>query len=180
MIYEINKSLEFLKNGKIILYPTDTIWGMGCDATNTKSVRKIYRIKKRDDSKSLVILVSDEKMLHEITSEVHPLSLSKFPTTVIYPKVHGLPEHIKSMDGSVAIRIVQDDFCKKIIYALGKPIVSTSANISGKKHPLEFNEISREILKKCDYIVNLRKDEQNINPSRIFKLEKNGEIIKIR
>ena len=119
-------------------------------------------------------------MLNEMTSEVHPLSLSKYPTTIIYPKVRGLPEHIKSTDGSVAIRIVQDDFCKKVINELGKPIVSTSANISGEKHPLGFNEISRQILKQCDHIVDLRKDEKNINPSRIIKLEKNGEIIKIR
>ena len=177
---EISKSLKILKDGGVILYPTDTIWGLGCDATNMNAIQKIYNIKKRKESKSLITLVSDKNMLKKLTDSVPDTDITSVPTTVIYQNIVGLSENLIEKDGTAAIRIVKDDFCKQLIDKFGKAIVSTSANISGTKSPEQFSDICNHIIDNADYIVNLRKKERRENPSRIIKIERNGSITKLR
>jgi L-threonylcarbamoyladenylate synthase len=183
---DIEKCIEVLKKGGIILYPTDTIWGIGCDATNEHAVEKIFILKKRPESKSLIILVVDEK---EILNYVEApdkkifeyLSGTDKPTTVIYEHAKHLAKNATNEEGTIAIRIVKDDFCSKLIQDLGKPIVSTSANISGKPFPKNYIEISTEIKNGVDYIVQHRqKDIVACGPSPIIKLNKEGDIERIR
>ena len=177
---EINKALEVLANGDIILYPTDTIWGIGCDATNENAIAKIYKIKKRVKNKALISLVANKKQLKNITGNIPNLDITSSPTTVIYPSVIGLSKKLLSKNGSAAIRIVQDNFCQQLIQYFGKAIVSTSANISGVNNPKQFSEISEEIKKNVDYIVNLRHDELMSTPSAILMINEDGSITKIR
>ena len=177
---EIKKAIEILKNGGTILYPTDTIWGIGCDATNYIAVSKIFKIKKRKDSKALISLVADKEQLKTITTLKPKINIITKPTTIIYPSAKKLSMNLLSNDGSAGIRIVQDIFCKKLIKIFGRPIVSTSANISGEKQPLKFSEITREIKKNVDYIVNLRRNETMKTPSEILKIMSDGSIKKIR
>jgi len=177
---EISRSLKILQDGGVILYPTDTIWGLGCDATNMDAIQKIYNIKQRKESKSLITLVSDKKMLKKLTDSVPETDITSVPTTVIYQNIVGLSENLLAEDGTAAIRIVQDNFCKQLIERFGKAIVSTSANISGTKSPKQFSDITADIINNADYIVNLRKKERRKDPSRIIKIEKNGSITKLR
>jgi len=177
---EINKALATLKAGGIILYPTDTIWGLGCDATNSEAIHKIYALKKRTDSKALISLVADEKQLKNITGFIPDFDISTIPTTVIYPNTKEISPNLLTKNGSAAIRIVQDVFCKKLIQLFEKPIVSTSANVSGKDSPKQFSEISEEIKNNVDYIVNLRQNELMYNPSTILLINEDGSIKKIR
>lgn len=151
---EVEKALDVLRKGGIILYPTDTIWGLGCDATNKEAVSRIYQIKNREDSKSLIILVAEER---DVLQYVAAPDLAVFdfiqeqsrPTTVIFEQAIGLPENLVAADGSIAIRIVRDEFCRHLIKRLRKPIVSTSANISGQPSPKFFSDVSEEIKKSC-------------------------------
>ena len=177
---EITQALEILQDGGVILYPTDTIWGLGCDATNPDAIQKIYNIKQRKESKALITLVSDKKMLKKLTDSVPDTDITSDPTTVIYQNIEGLSDNLLAEDGTAAIRIVQDDFCKQLIEIFGKAIVSTSANISGTKSPKQFSDITDDIINNADYIVNLRKKERRENSSRIIKIEKNGSITKLR
>ena len=177
---EITQSLKILQDGGVILYPTDTIWGLGCDATNPDAIQKIYNIKQRKESKALITLVSDKKMLKKLTDSVPDTDITSDPTTVIYQNVEGLSDNLLAKDGTAAIRIVQDNFCKQLIEIFGKAIVSTSANISGTKSPKQFSDITDDIINNADYIVNLRKKERRENSSRIIKIEKNGSITKLR
>ena len=177
---EIEKTIAVLKNGGLILYPTDTIWGIGCDATNTDSVEKIYTIKKRKESKALISLVANATQLKELSSKIPKEGLNENPTTIIYNQVTGLANNLLAPNGSAGIRIAQDEFCKELIKVFGKPIVSTSANISGEHSPINFSEISEEIKNNVDYIVNLRQKEIMDTPSSIIKISSNGEIQKIR
>ena len=177
---EITQSLKILQDGGVILYPTDTIWGLGCDATNPDAIQKIYNIKQRKESKALITLVSDKKMLKKLTDSVPDTDITSDPTTVIYQNIDGLSDNLLAEDGTAAIRIVQDDFCKQLIEIFGKAIVSTSANISGTKSPKQFSDITDDIINNADYIVNLRKKERRENSSRIIKIEKNGSITKLR
>jgi L-threonylcarbamoyladenylate synthase len=177
---EITQSLKILQDGGVILYPTDTIWGLGCDATNPDAIQKIYNIKQRKESKALITLVSDKKMLKKLTDSVPDTDITSDPTTVIYQNIEGLSDNLLAEDGTAAIRIVQDDFCKQLIEIFGKAIVSTSANISGTKSPKQFSDITDDIINNADYIVNLRKKERRENSSRIIKIEKNGSITKLR
>lgn len=177
---EITLSLKILQDGGVILYPTDTIWGLGCDATNPDAIQKIYNIKQRKESKALITLVSDKKMLKKLTDSVPDTDITSDPTTVIYQNIEGLSDNLLAEDGTAAIRIVQDNFCKKLIEIFGKAIVSTSANISGTKSPKQFSDITDDIINNADYIVNLRKKERRENSSRIIKIEKNGSITKLR
>ncbi len=183
---DISRSINVLKNGGIILYPTDTIWGIGCDATNEKAVKKIYLLKKRDEKKSMIILVAE---LEEIELYVpHPskklldfLPTSKEPVTAIFEHSINLPSVIVNNDGTIAIRIVKDDFCKLLIRRSAVPLVSTSANTSGQNYPRNFGEISEEIKKGVDYIVQHRRNDLNMyQPSSIIKLNSAGDIEKIR
>ena len=182
---ELKTALENLKKNNIILYPTDTVWGLGCDATNEKAVEKIFSIKKRDESKSLVILVDSLKMLRSYVDSLSEvvisfLKASDKPTTVIYKHPKKLSKNVIAKDNTVAIRIVKDEFCKKLIHTFGKPIVSTSANISDKPTPKTFKEIETSILDTVDYIVNLRRDEQSNQPSVIVKINDEGQVEVIR
>lgn len=177
---EINNAVKILESGGVILYPTDTIWGLGCDATNKKAIQRIYNIKKRKENKALITLVSDKNMLKEVTNYIPEVDITSYPTTVIYQNINGLSDNLLASDGTAAIRIVQDSFCKNLILKFGKAIVSTSANISKTESPKQFSDISNEIIRNIDYIVNLRKKDIRNNPSRIIKIEKNGRITKIR
>jgi len=155
---EIIKSYEFLKKGSVILYPTDTIWGLGCDATNIAAVDRIFAIKKRPSRKSFIILLDEAEKLPFYIKHIPAIAWDLIenatrPTTFIYKGVKNLPSKLIASDGTVAIRIVRNDFCKKLISLLGKPLVSTSANVTGLPTPLNFKEISQDIIKKVDYVV---------------------------
>ena len=176
----IKDIITVLNSGGLILYPTDTIWGIGCDATNQKAVEKVYFIKKRKNSKALISLTANKEQLTKYTKYIPKEAENKSPTTIIYNKIDGLAKNLLAKDGSAAIRIVQDKFCKELILQFGKPIVSTSANISGQKNPSKFSEITNEIINNIDYIVNLRKHEIMSHPSSILKLTVYGNIQKIR
>lgn len=171
---------EELLVGNVILYPTDTVWGIGCDALDAKAVRKIYRIKEREESKSMILLVADVDMLSRYVAEV-PAGFEKLvkqqerPTTFILEKAQNLPKELLAEDGSIAVRVTQDEFCHKLIRQLGRPIVSTSANISGEASPASFSEISDTIKKRVDFVANWRQDENSsASPSRIIKIEADG------
>jgi len=182
---EINKSFEVLKAQKVLLYPTDTVWGIGCDATSEKSVAKIYDIKQREESKSLIILVDGIEMLQQYVPSISEaivslLSSTKRPTTIIYKNPVGLAKNVVASDNTVAVRIVQNEFCQYLIKQFGKPIVSTSANVSGVETPKSFKEIDSVILESVDYIVNLHREDVNDKSSTILKVAENGEIIVLR
>ncbi len=182
---ELEQALETLKIGGLILYPTDTVWGIGCDATNEEAVKRVYRLKQRDDSKALVCLVNGPHMLEtyvEIVSEkiYDVLESAIKPTTVIYQNPIGVATNVISEDKTLAIRMVKHDFCEHLIKQLGKPIVSTSANISGETTPTCFDEISSDILKGVDYVVNLQKEKKASEPSTIIKLNNDGTVGIIR
>ena len=180
MKIEINKALATLKQGGIILYPTDTIWGIGCDSTNSDAIAKIFKLKRRSDSKALISLVANKEQLESITETTPDLDITSNPTTIVYPNVKGLNQNLLAENGSAAIRIVQDEFCQKLILSFGKAIVSTSANISGKIAPKQFSEISKEIKNNVDYIVNLRQNELMSTPSSILIINEDTSITKIR
>ena len=185
MLNEIQKCIEVLKSGGVILYPTDTLWGIGCDATNEKAVNKIYALKKREDSKSMIVLVANDAMLNKHVVEVPELAwdivdLATNPTTVVYPKAKQLAKNAIATDGSIAIRIVKEGFCNQLVYKFNRPIISTSANISDKPTPKTFQEISSEIINGVDYVVNQRFDTGTRKASSIIKIGLAGEIAVIR
>lgn len=159
----IEKTLETLKNGGTILYPTDTIWGIGCDATNIEAINKIFEIKKREKAKSLIILVESEKRLQDLVDVPEMaweiIDLSEKPVTLIYDNPKNLPKELLAEDGSIGIRLIKDDFCKRLISKLNKPLVSTSANFSGEKSPMKFDDISPEIIKAVDDVVEENHDK---------------------
>jgi L-threonylcarbamoyladenylate synthase len=180
---DILKCLEVLKRGGIILYPTDTIWGIGCDAMNVEAVKKIYTLKKRPDEKSMIVLAAGEK---EILRYVTQPDLSIFdflktrqkPTTVIYEGAIGFADNLIAKDGSIAIRVCKDEFCRNLIRRFRKPIVSTSANISGGPSPKSFSKISDEVKNNVDYVVQYRQnDEATAEPSSLIKWEKGKAVI---
>jgi L-threonylcarbamoyladenylate synthase len=182
---DIEKCLETLKAGGLILYPTDTVWGIGCDATNKAAVEKIYKLKRRSDEKTMIVLVADER---DIMQHVAAPDLSLFdyldktskPTTVVYEGALGLADNIVAKDGSIAIRICKDDFCRQLIKRFRKPIVSTSANISGMPAPKIFKEITDEIKKGVDYVVEYKQqDEISAQPSSLIKWN-NGNVTILR
>jgi L-threonylcarbamoyladenylate synthase len=183
---EINNTFEHLKKGHIILYPTDTIWGIGCDVSNSAAVKKIYEIKKRADHKAMIILISEIGQLHDYVQKIPEIAwdmvdFAEKPLTVIYPKGKNVAPELLGEDGSIAIRLVRDEFCKKLISKFRKGIVSTSANISGEPSPASFKDISPEILSAVDYVVNWRQQENSgSKPSTIVKLGLDGEINFIR
>jgi len=182
---DIEQSLSVLKSGGIILYPTDTIWGIGCDATNEEAVERIFVVKQRPSNKSLIILVAEEREIMKYVAHPDPrvfeyLESTKKPTTVIYEGAIGLASNLASEDGSIAIRIVQDEFCRHLIKRLRKPIVSTSANLSGEPSPKSFNDISDKIRNAVDYIVQYRQDDNQETKSSSIIQWKNGQANVIR
>ncbi len=184
--HDLQICLDTLKKGGVILYPTDTIWGIGCDATNEKAVDRIYQIKKRNESKSLIILVPDESYIqyycNDKTDSIFDfLKNVQKPTTIIFKNANNLPKNLINSDGSIGIRIVKDEFCKKLIKNFGKPIVSTSANISGSSSPQLFTDITAEIKNEVDYIVEYRQEETIISEaSSIIGFNQDGSINLIR
>ena len=183
---DVEQSLDVLRKGGVILYPTDTIWGLGCDATNTEAVKRIYQIKQREDTKSLIILVADER---EILQYVAAPDLGVFdfieqqsrPTTIIFENAVGLPDNLVAQDRSIAIRIVRDEFCRHLVKRLRRPLVSTSANISGQPSPPFFKAVSDEIKNAVDYIVQWRRaDEIPAQPSQIIRWNNDGSFEFIR
>lgn len=183
---DIERSLETLKSGGIILYPTDTIWGIGCDATNPEAVQKIFDLKQREDAKTMIILISPQLDINRYVTDPSPeilkyVSNRPQPVTAIYEKGKNIAQNLLHTDGTVAIRITRDDFCSALINKLNTPLVSTSANISGKTAPANFSYIDTTIKKGVDYIVQHRRSDFKVaKPSAIIKLSEDGKIIVIR
>ena len=182
---EVNKTVQVLKEGGIILYPTDTIWGIGCDATNHDAIKRIYKLKQREESKSMICLVNDFNMLNLYVENVPEvaydiLKYTNKPTTIIYDKPLRVSENIIAEDNTLAIRVTNHDFCKQLIKKIKKPIVSTSANISNEPSPKFYSEISPEILKGVDYVVNLQREKKSTEASSIIKLTGDGLVKVIR
>ena len=183
---DIVACLDTLRNGGLILYPTDTIWGIGCDATDAEAVKKIYKLKERLTSKSMIVLVADARDINRYTSQVHPYILEYIekadkPTTVIYEGALGLAENLTQEDGSVGIRIVQDDFCRHLIKRFRKPIVSTSANISGVEAPQCFDDVANVIRQGVDYVVKYRQADRNASTaSKVIRFDASGNVIILR
>ncbi len=182
MIDDIQNAVTVLREGGIILYPTDTVWGIGCDATNIGAVSKIYKLKQREETKSMLILIDNADRLMNYVKEVPEMAweliaVNNKPMTIIYPSAKNLASNLVNQDGTIGIRVTKDEFCKKLIMKLNKPIVSTSANISGMESPAVFDDISQDIIDKVDYVVKWRQDDRNRNvPSSIIKLGLKGEI----
>jgi L-threonylcarbamoyladenylate synthase len=183
---DIAKALEVLRSGGIILYPTDTIWGLGCDATNPAAVRRIYGIKQREDAKSMLILMENPNLLNSYVTEVPDIAwdlieVTDSPLTIIYPGAKNIASNLLAPDGSIGIRITSEPFTQQLIQRFRKPVVSTSANISGQKSPRNFLEITEEIKGSVDFIVGYRQDDQTKStPSGIIKLGIGGQIEIIR
>ena len=183
---EINKALAILKAGGIILYPTDTVWGLGCDATNPEAVAKIYALKNRADSKSMIILLDTENKLQSYVNEVPDIAYdlieyTEKPLTIIYSGAKNLAGNLISEDKTIGIRIPKHDFCQQLIQRFRKPIVSTSANVSGEPSPINFSKIDQKIMHGVDYVVDLEKESSEIKqPSTIMKLEVDGQFTFIR
>ncbi|MCR4699848.1 MAG: threonylcarbamoyl-AMP synthase [Bacteroidaceae bacterium] len=183
---EIKKAIEVMRNGGVILYPTDTIWGIGCDATNEEAVKKVYEIKKRADSKALICLVDSEAKIDFYVKDVPPVAwdlieLSTKPLTVIYDGARNLAPNLLAEDGSVGIRVTNEEFSKQLCFRFRKAVVSTSANISGEPSPKSFADISDEIKNAVDYIVGVRQNEKGgAKPSSIIKLGAGGVVQVIR
>ncbi|HAM10339.1 MAG: threonylcarbamoyl-AMP synthase [Bacteroidetes bacterium GWE2_41_25] len=179
-------ALKTLRSNGVILYPTDTIWGLGCDATSQDAVEKIFRIKSRDENKSLLILVNSAQMLeryvHDIPEAVFELiAVTDDPLTIIYPKGKNLAKGVCSNDGSVGIRICRDEFCNQLISAFRKPIVSTSANFSGKPSPQLYSEIEKNLIDSVDYVVKYHQnDRQKRSASPVIKFNADGSFKIIR
>lgn len=175
---DLEKCLEVLHAGGCILYPTDTVWGIGCDATNATAVQKIYHLKQRPESKSMIVLLADERDLLQYVANADLavfdyLKAVTKPTTVIYEGAIGLADNLVAPDGSIAIRIVQETFCKHLIKRFRKPIVSTSANISGEITPATFSEIATTVKQEVDYVVQYRQaDPAPATPSAVVRWEK--------
>lgn len=180
---DLKHSLETLRKGGVILYPTDTIWGLGCDATDENAVERIYIVKQRPATKSMIILVDSFPMLERYTSGVPPVAfelieVSDGPLTLVLPAAKGLlAPSVVSPDGFVGIRLCRDEFCSSLIGRFRKPIVSTSANISGSSAPAIFSEISEEIISGADYTVLFRQnDTRRATPSPVIKIDTNSKI----
>ena len=180
MIEDIKKACEVMQAGGIILYPTDTIWGIGCDATNEEAVRRVYELKRRIDNKAVLVLTDSTAKLNMYVSEVPDIAwdlieVTDTPLTIIYSQAKNLASNLLGEDGSIGIRVTNEEFSHKLCERFRKPIVSTSANISGEPSPANFQEISEEIKKGVDYIVNYRQEDMSkAKPSHIIKLGNGG------
>jgi len=183
---DIRQAVEVMRRGGVILYPTDTVWGIGCDATNAEAVKRIYDIKKRDDSKAMICLVDSDARLSRYVRNVPSVAwdiieLATKPTTVILDGAVNLAPNLIAADGSIAVRVTQEEFSKQLCYRMQKPIVSTSANISGEPAAQNYRDISEEILNAVDYVCWTRRQEHKPHkPSSIIRLKSNGEVTIIR
>ncbi len=183
---EVAKALKVIQEGGIILYPTDTIWGIGCDATNTDAIKKIYALKQREESKSMIILLDNDNKLLSYVREVPDIAydlieFAEHPLTLILSGAKNISPALISADGSIGVRVVKHEFCQQLIQRLRKPLVSTSANISGKTSPVNFMSVDAEIIEGVDYVVDLEQHNlQAKKPSTIMKLEADGRFNFIR
>lgn len=183
---EVNKAFEVIQAGGIILYPTDTIWGIGCDATNEAAVEKVLKLKGRPENKSLIILLDTENKLESYVSEVPEIAYdlieyAENPLTIVFSGAKNLAKNVVNADNSVGIRIAKHPFCQQLIQRFRKPIVSTSANLSGEKSAMNFSEISQVILDGVDYVIDFEQDKNSQSkPSTIMKLEASGQFSFIR
>jgi L-threonylcarbamoyladenylate synthase len=182
---EVHNAFEVIQNGGIILYPTDTVWGIGCDASNPEAVAKIYALKKREESKSMICLMNGEKMMYNVFKDIPAVAweimdLSEKPTTLILDNPRNVAANLIADDKTLGIRIVKEPFCFKLMERMKRPLVSTSANLSGMFTPKSFKEISPEIIKGVDYVVNLHRDKICDKPSTIIKLTNDSQVKIIR
>lgn len=176
---------DVVSRGGVIAYPTDTVWGIGCDSSDSGTVEKVFAIKRRSDAKALISLVADEEMLEAVvgplSAEIRELVRSDRPTTVIFEHPRGLAPEMLAADGSAAIRMTREPFSQQLCRRLGRPLVSTSANVSGEPTPARFSDISGEILDAVDYVAGYGRDEAEPHaPSRIVKIAAGGELVFIR
>lgn len=182
---EVHNAFEVIKNGGIILYPTDTVWGIGCDATNPDAVKKIYALKQREESKSMIVLVNGDRMLYNVFSEVPEVAwqiieVTDKPTTLVLDKPKNVAPNLIAEDNTLGVRLVTEPFCYKLMERMKKPLVSTSANVSGVPTPNSFKEIDHHILDGVDYIVNLHHDKIAAKPSSIIKIGNDLQVKVIR
>lgn len=182
---EVHNAFEAIKNGGIILYPTDTVWGIGCDATNAEAVQKIYKLKQREETKSMIVLMNGERMMYNVFKEIPEVAwqlidLSEKPTTLILDAPRNIAPNLIAPDKTLGVRLVKEPFCYKLMERMKKPLVSTSANISGMPTPNSFKEIDHHILDGVDYIVNLHHDKIAAKPSTIIKLGNDLQVKVIR
>ena len=182
---EIHNAFEVIKNGGIILYPTDTVWGIGCDASIPEAVQKIYALKQRAESKSMILLVNGDRMIYNIFNNLPEVAwqimdLSEKPTTLVLDDPRNVAPNIIAEDKTLGMRVVTEPFCFKLMERMKKPLVSTSANISGEPTPKSFKEISPEIINGVDYVVNLHRDKICDKPSTIIKITNDSQVKIIR
>ena len=182
---EVHNAYEVIQNGGIILYPTDTVWGIGCDASNAEAVAKIYKLKQRTETQSMICLMNGEKMMYNVFKEIPEtawqiIDISEKPTTLILDNPRNVAPNLIASDKTLGIRIVKEPFCFKLMERMKKPLVSTSANISGQPTPIAFKDISPEILKGVDYVVNLNREKIGGKPSTIIKLSNDLQVKVIR
>ena len=182
---KVNKAKEVVLNGGVILYPTDTIWGIGCSPIIESAINKIFKIKRRNNNKLLISLVSSKEMLERYVKKIPEYVLKylydESPTTIVYPKVRGLSQILYGKNDSIAFRLVKNNFCKALIDQINTPLISTSANISGNPFPKKFKEIDKKIITEVDYVVNFDDNKlKNLKPSRIIKVLLSGQIEIIR
>lgn len=182
---DVQQAVDTLKCGGILLYPTDTVWGLGCDATNSMAVKRIFEIKHRSDSKALITLVGSEAMLERYVENVPEIAwqlidVAVRPLTIVYDKAVGVAPELLAADGSIGIRLTHELYCSELLRRLNRPIVSTSANISGEKAPATFNQIAAEILNASDYTAHYRRNENEVSkrPSDVIKITGSG-IVKV-
>ena len=179
---EIQNSLNALYKGEVILYPTDTVWGIGCDATNYDAINKIYNIKNRDPSKSMIVLIDKLNRLYSYVQNPPEMAFDMMemnpePLTIVFDKAKNLPENLVAEDGSIAFRLVKDSFCTQLIERFKKPIVSTSANFSNQETPLSFSDIDQKLIEQADYTVKLKQEIKRYKkPSSVIKLSNDGQI----
>ncbi len=182
---EIQNALETLQKGGLILYPTDTVWGIGCDATNAEAVKKIYALKQREESKSMIVLLNGERQFYQIFSDMPEvgwqlIEFSDKPLTLVLDKPRNVASNLIAPDNTLGMRITKDPFCSKLIERLKKPLVSTSANPSGAPTPMSFKEISPSIVNGVDYVVNLHREKISTQSSTIIKLTRDAQVKIIR
>jgi L-threonylcarbamoyladenylate synthase len=182
---EIVKAYEIIQQGGLILYPTDTIWGIGCDATNHEAVSKIYKLKKRAETQSMICLMNGEKMMYQVFKEIpyvawQILDIADKPTTLVLDNPRNVAENLITADKTLGIRLVKEPFCYKLLERMKKPLVSTSANISGQPMPKSFAEISPEIINGVDYVVNLHREKRYSKASAIIKLTNDSQVKVLR
>ncbi len=181
---DIKEAVRVLRDGGVIIYPTDTVWGIGCDATNAKAVARIFDMKQRAEAKSMLVLVADEGMLQRWVPEVPDaawqlIDVAVEPLTIVYDHVRDIAPALRAEDGSTGVRIVSDRFAQTLCRRLGKPLVSTSVNVSGKKAPANFSQIDPSLTEMADYVVSFRRDDLSTpRPSGIIKVSK-GDVIKV-